>query len=70
MAMDEPFWNLTSGRRPVEPVLGLFADICESSGHHVYDTVYGPDECARCGFKTLKPWRTRLLDRLRDWLCW
>jgi hypothetical protein len=45
----EPFWNLTEGRRPAEPVPWLFAEICVSEGSHIYDGVYGPDECARCG---------------------
>jgi hypothetical protein len=54
----EPFWNLTGGRRPVERIEGLFASIClgtdERPGHHVYDDVYGPNECARCGYRTRK----------------
>lgn len=50
--MSEPFWNLTNGRRPSEPVPGLFADVCKSIGHHVYDDVYGSRECARCGHPT------------------
>jgi len=51
MPEPEPFWNLTNGRRPPEPVPGLFASVCESIGHHVYDDVYGPRECARCGHR-------------------
>lgn len=50
----EPFWNLTGGERPPEPVPGLFAGICHAS-HHVYDNHYGPDECARCGYRTPQP---------------
>jgi hypothetical protein len=49
---DCPFWNLTEGRRPGEPVPGLFTSICASEGRHVHDSVYGPDECARCGTPT------------------
>jgi hypothetical protein len=47
-----PFWNLTGGRRPAEPVAGLFAEICDSEGSHVHDEVFGPDVCARCGAAT------------------
>lgn len=54
----EPFWNLTNGVRPFEPLPGLFASICESS-HHIYDAYYGPLECARCGHRTPKPRRLR-----------
>lgn len=60
--MTEPFWNLTNGLRPPEPVPGLFASICESIGHHVYDHVYGPDECARCGYRAPhQSWLSRSL---------
>lgn len=48
----EFFWNLTNGVRPVEPIRGLLAEICESMGH-TYDTYYGPLECARCGFREI-----------------
>jgi hypothetical protein len=50
--LDGPFWNLTEGRRPGEPVPGLFNSICAVEGRHVHDSVYGPDECARCGAPT------------------
>lgn len=49
MSDDDPFWNLTDGVRPTPPVPGLFARICADTGKHVYDSVYGPHECARCG---------------------
>jgi hypothetical protein len=62
----EPFWNLTAGDRPAEPVPGLFAGICEST-HHVYDEAYGPLVCARCG-RDSRParrrwWRRRTQDK-------
>lgn len=48
--MSDYFWNLTDGVRPVEPVPGLFAQICGDMGH-VYDDHYGPLTCARCGHR-------------------
>lgn len=52
------FWNLTDGVRPAEPERGFFAGICADMGH-VYDQVYGPWECARCGEEVPIPggWR-------------
>lgn len=35
-------------RRPREPWVGLYASVCVQMGH-VFDDLYGPTDCARCG---------------------
>jgi hypothetical protein len=61
---EQPFWNLTEGRRPTEPYPDCFADLCQMMGSHVYDSHYGPDVCARCGYVT----KHDLMTRVKAWL--
>lgn len=69
MSDDDPFWNLTDGRRPEPPIPGLFARICADTGKHVYDSVYGPHECARCGARSARV-PASILSPLRHLFIW
>jgi hypothetical protein len=65
--MDEPFWNQSvGGIRPWVSQEALDI-VCEGVGH-VYDPVYGPYECARCGHRVTLTWWTRFKDWWTGWV--